>query len=321
MKRKNRIILWIAGSAAAVTVGWIVWHNAIRSPEWIQGRVECTTYRATTRMAGCIDRINVKEGQWVEAGELLYTLSTPELEATIRQVEHARNVASAIDCALDVGARRHMEVTALRQWQQAQAGEELGRKNYEHIERLCREGIVTERKRDEALEAFKHLSSIAESARIHYKLIAAGTCHTAGGTEHGIPEIDLRTYMSDAAVYAPIAGEVAHITSGIGEFVGLSTPVLTILDLSDQWVQFNILETRLTRFDISTEMEGYVPALNCPVSLEVKFISPKADFTTWSETHAGATYEKRTFIVKMHARGCPQLRPGMSVLLNWRDIR
>ncbi len=93
------------------------------------------------------------------------------------------------------------------------------------IEHLCRKGIVPEAKRDRALAALKHLGSIAESARIHYKLVSDGCPNAPAATlTDRQPVINLETYMQDAAVYSPVAGEVASVMASTGEFIGLSTP-------------------------------------------------------------------------------------------------
>ena len=46
----------------------------------IQGIVECKTYIASSKIAGRIDSILVAEGDWIERGDLVYTISTPELD-------------------------------------------------------------------------------------------------------------------------------------------------------------------------------------------------------------------------------------------------
>lgn len=319
MKRKNKIILWCLGIATTAALAWTACHILLARPDWIQGRVECTVYRATAKIAGRIERMPVQTGQQVVRGQLLYTLSTPELDAQLQRVETARNIATAIDCAVDAGERLNLEQTALRQWHEAQAGEELARKTYERIERLCRDGVVYPAKRDESLAAFKLLSAEAEAARIRYKLIRESKCNTA--PKDNDLGVTIGEFMRDAAVYAPVDGEVAAIVAQAGEFVGQSTPVVSVLDTRDLWVEFSIPETRLNRFKLGAKMDGYIPSLDRDIALEVKYLTPKADFTTWTEIHSRGKFEMRTFIVKMQPKGCDYLRPGMSVLIDWKDIR
>ena len=65
--------------AAAVVLGviFISWYLRKATPLYIQGTVECTTYKASSKVPGRIEEMKVEEGQHVTKGELLYTLSTP----------------------------------------------------------------------------------------------------------------------------------------------------------------------------------------------------------------------------------------------------
>ena len=46
------------------------------------------TYKASSKVPGRIDDMKVEQGDRVEKGQLLYTLSTPELEAKLRPVSY-----------------------------------------------------------------------------------------------------------------------------------------------------------------------------------------------------------------------------------------
>ena len=93
MKKGN--IIGIVVAAVLIVVAVILVSRYIRrsTPTILQGTVECTTYKASSKIAGRIDDMKVEEGQHVEKGELLYTLSTPELDAKLMQAEAARSAA------------------------------------------------------------------------------------------------------------------------------------------------------------------------------------------------------------------------------------
>ena len=97
MKRINIlgiIITVVVIVAAVILLGWYLTKSA---PVLIQGTVECTTYKASSKIAGRIDDMKVIQGQQVEKGELLYVLSTPELNAKLQQVEALKSAAFALD--------------------------------------------------------------------------------------------------------------------------------------------------------------------------------------------------------------------------------
>ena len=91
--------------------------------------------------------------------------------------------------------------------------------------------------------------------------------------------------------------------------------------MSDLWVTFNVKETLLPGLRIGTRMNGYVPALDSDVEFEVTYISPQADFATWSATRTQGGFDIRTFAIKAKAvTEAANIRPGMSVLVDWDQI-
>ena len=65
----------------------------------------------------------------------------------------------------------------------------------------------------------------------------------------------------------------------------------------------------------------YIPALDRSVEFEVTYIAVQADFATWSATRTQGGFDIRTFAVKAKpTQDVEYIRPGMSVLVNWKDI-
>ena len=107
MKRSNVIGILAAAAVIVLSVVLISWYLTKRTPTLIQGTVECTTYKASSKVPGRIDDMKVAQGDRVEKGQLLYTLSTPELEAKLRQAEAVKSAAAALDAMALAGARVH----------------------------------------------------------------------------------------------------------------------------------------------------------------------------------------------------------------------
>lgn len=133
MKRSNIIGIIAAAVVIIVSVVLISWYLRRSTPTLIQGTVECTTYKASSKVPGRIDDMKVEQGDRVEKGQLLYTLSTPELEAKLRQAEAVKSAAAALDQAAIAGARIQQIEAAMNMWEKAQAGLELARKTYERV--------------------------------------------------------------------------------------------------------------------------------------------------------------------------------------------
>ena len=324
MKRNNIIAIIVAVAVIVLSVALISWFLTKRTPMLIQGTVECTTYKASSKVPGRIDCMKVAEGQRVEKGELLYTLSTPELDAKLRQAEAVKSAASALDAAAVAGARIQQIEAALNMWEKAQAGLELARKTYERVKNLYDQGVVPAQKLDEAAANYEAMLATARAAKAQYDMAADGArkedkeaaAAKVRQAEGAVSEVE--SYIEDAMVYSPVTGEVSTVIAEAGELVGSGYPVVAILDLSDQWVTFNVKETLLPAIKVGTHMTGYVPALDLDIEFEVTYIAVQADFATWSATRTQGGFDIRTFAVKAKPVGGVQtLRPGMSVLVDW----
>ena len=141
MKRSNIIGIIAAAVVIIVSVVLISWYLRKTTPMLIQGTVECTTYKASSKVPGRIDDMKVSQGDRVEKGQLLYTLSTPELEAKLQQAEAVKSAAAALDQAALAGARIQQIEAALNMWEKAQAGLELARKTYDRVKNLYDQGV------------------------------------------------------------------------------------------------------------------------------------------------------------------------------------
>ena len=327
MKRSNVIGIAAAAAVIILAVVLISWYLDRRAPLLIQGTVECTTYKASSKVPGRIDQMKVEEGQQVEKGELLYMLSTPELDAKLRQAEAVKSAAAALDAAAVAGARIQQIEAALNMWEKAQAGLELARKTYERVQNLYNEGVVPAQKLDEAQANYKAMEATALAAKAQYNMASDGArkedkeaaAARVRQAEGAVSEVE--SYLSDAAVYAPVTGEISTIIAEEGELVGSGYPVVAILDMSDMWVTFNIKETMLPGMKIGTRMNGFVPALDRDVEFEVTYIAPQADFATWAATRTQGGFDIRTFAVKAKpVSAADGMRPGMSVLVDWEKI-
>ena len=306
MKRSNIIGIIAAAVVIIVSVVLISWYLRKTTPMLIQGTVECTTYKASSKVPGRIDDMKVSQGDRVEKGQLLYTLSTPELEAKLQQAEAVKSAAAALDQAALAGARIQQIEAALNMW----------------------EGVVPEQKLDEASANYKAMEATALAAKAQYDLASDGArkedkeaaAARVRQAEGAVSEVE--SYIGDAMVYAPVTGEVSTIIAEQGELVGSGYPVVAILDLTDLWVTFNIKETLLPGIGVGTRMSGYVPALDYDVEFEVTYISAQADFATWAATRTQGGFDIRTFAIKARpVSHVENMRPGMSVIVDWDEIR
>ena len=327
MKRNNVIGILVTALVIILAVVLVSRYLDRRTPMLIQGTVECTTYKASSKVPGRIDDMKVEEGERVEKGQLLYTLSTPELDAKLQQAQAVKSAASALDQAALAGARVQQIEAAMNMWQKAQAGLELARKTLDRVQNLYNQGVIPTQKLDEATANYQAMEATAQAAKAQYNLAMDGArkedkeaaAARVRQAEGAVSEVE--SYIRDAMVYSPVTGEVSTIIAEQGELVGSGYPVVAILDMSDMWVTFNVKETMLPGIKTGMHFTGHVPALDADVELEVTYIAPQADFATWAATRTQGGFDIRTFAIKAKpVSEVENMRPGMSVLVNWDQI-
>ena len=298
-----------------------------KEPTLLQGTIECQSYKASSKIAGRIVAMNIRQGDRVTKGELLYTLSTPELDAKLRQAEAAQSAAAALDQKAVVGARQQQIQEARNMWQKAQAGLMLAQKTFSRIDNLYKQGVVAAQKWDEAEASLQAAKATEAAAKAQYDLVVAGVSKQdkqaaeaqLWQAQGAVSEV--QTYIDDAMVYSPIDGVVESIVAREGELVGSGMPVVTIIDNRDSWATFNIKETLLPHFNIGSTLEAYIPALDSVVTLQIFYISVQADFATWNATRTQGDFDIRTFAVKARPTTSTNiLRPGMSAIVNLEQL-
>lgn len=305
-----------------ITVIFVNRYYSIDDKPVIEGRIEATSYYASSKVAGRIEELYVSEGDWVNEGELLYIISTPELDAKLLQVDALRTQAQAINREVDMGARIE-QLEALRGLvQRAEAGESLARKNFNRVEELYSKGVVARQLYDEAKANLDAMSASVSSARAEYNLALAGATQeqreaVAAKVVQAQGAVDeLISYIDDRYVYAPTTGRVTSVVAHKGELVGVGYPVVTILNVDECWATFNIREDHIHGVNVGDTFVGHLPALDADVEFEVYYIASQADFATWNSTRAQGGVDLRSFEVRARpVSSSLSPLPGMSVVV------
>ena len=135
-QHKN-IMLAVLGFSAVVVIVAVIGLIALdRDPDIIQGQVEVSEYRVSSKVPGRILELRVKEGDYVKAGDTLAILDAPEVRAKMEQAQSAENAAAALELKAQNGARKEQIQGAFSVLQQAKAGFEIAEKSYNRVQRL-----------------------------------------------------------------------------------------------------------------------------------------------------------------------------------------
>lgn len=329
MKKNKRNLLIIAGIVAVLIIltiaGWILLKPV---PLMVQGEIDATEIKVASKIPGRIAKILVKEGQVVRKGDTLIILNSPEIRAKMEQALAAQKAAGAQRDKADKGARSQEIEAAFDMWQKAKAGSVLASKTYQRVKNLYNDGVVPLQKLDEAEANMKAAQTTEEAAKAQYQMAEEGArkedknAATALWEQASGVVAEVGAYLDATVIKAPSDGEVATIISEDGELVGTGFPIITLVDLSDEWVTFNLREDLMPKVRMGMAMTAIVPALgNKKINVKINYITVLGEFATWHATKTSGDFDQKTFEVRaVPTEKVDGLRPGMSVLVNWDKL-
>lgn len=319
----NNILFAIAGFATVVVIVALIGFLALdRDPEIMQGQMEVSEYRVSSKVPGRILEIRVKEGDYVKAGDTLAIIDAPEVRAKMTQAQSAEDAATALELMAKNGARKEQIQGAYQMLQQAKAGLEIAEKSYSRVQRLFDEGVMSAQKRDEAYANYKAMEAQMKAAQSQYDMAVNGArredkmaaAAQVGRARGAVAEVN--SYMGETVQVAQMEGEVSDIYPKVGELVGTGSPIMSIAVMDDMWGTFNVREDQLNGMKVGSELTAFVPAFNKSIKMKVFYIKDQGSYAVWKATKANGQYDLKTFEVK--ARPAEQfdgLRPGMSLII------
>ena len=321
-QHKN-IMLAVLGFAVVVVIVALIGLIALdRDPDIIQGQVEVSEYRVSSKVPGRILELRVKEGDYVKAGDTLAILDAPEVRAKMEQAQSAESAAAALEMKAKNGARKEQIQGAFSVLQQAKAGFEIAEKSYNRVQRLFDEGVMSAQKRDEAFANYKAMEAQMKAAQSQYDMAVNGArmedklaaSAQVGRARGAVQEVN--SYIHETVQIAQKEGEVTDIYPKVGELVGTGSPIMSIAMMDDMWGTFNVREDQLDGMQVGTEFSVFVPAFNKDVKMKVYHLKDQGSFAVWKATKANGQYDLKTFEVKARpVEKMEGLRPGMSLVI------
>lgn len=319
----NNILLAIGGFIAVVVIVGLIGFIALdRDPEVMQGQVEVSEYRVSSKVPGRILELRVQEGDFVHAGDTLAILDAPEVNAKMTQARSAEDAASALENMARSGARQEQIQGAYQLLEQAKVAADVLEKSYQRTERLFQEGVVSEQRRDEvkaqrdaAIAQQKAAQSqydmAVNGARREEKQAATAQVNRAKGAVQ-----EVTSYINETVQVAQMDGEVTDIFPKVGELVGTGAPIMNIAMMDKMWGTFSIREDQLEGMKTGDTLTAHVPAFNKDIHMRVYNIKDMGSYAVWKATKANGQYDMKTFEVKATPIDpFDGLRPGMTLVV------
>jgi HlyD family secretion protein len=322
----NNKINYIVSAIILAIVVWVsmTFYQAYQPKALIlQGEIDAQSYNISSKLPGRISEVFVKKGDFVHKGDIIFTIASPEVEAKLAQAQAAEDAAGAQKDQAETGARKQEIQAAQDQWQKAKAAEALMKITYNRIERLYKQGVVSQQKRDEVYtkykaakydsNAAKQMATMAkEGARVEVKKAAS-----AQERVYKAKVDEVNAFIKETSQRSFHKGEVTQVLIHEGELSPTGFPVVSIIDINDAWAHFSVREDYLKKFKKGNVFQARIPALGEKrYDFKVTYIAVMGDFATWRATESGKGFDMKSFEVELRPlHPIKDLRVGMSVLL------
>lgn len=320
MSTSKQRIAAAAGVVVLIFIGWGLYQAFQPQRLPLQGQMDAQEVNVSSKVAGRVGELNVKLGDTVAKGQVLFQLTSPEVDAKIAQATAASQAADAVAKKAQAGARPEEVRAARANWQRAQTGAAIAKTTYERVNNMFAEGVIARQKRDEAEAQWKAAEQQAQAARAQYDMANAGArpedrnAADAQARQVGAVLTEAQVALAETKIAAPVAGQVSKIQIQPGELAPQGFPVITLVNLADAWAVLQVREDEMAAFSMGSTHTANVPALKQQLTFKVSSVAVMPDFATWRAARPGGT-DLRTFEIRLRpAIRVEGLRPGMSVV-------
>jgi len=245
------------------------------------GRIEATQIDVSSKYAGRLAEVTVKEGDEVTAGQVVARISSPEYEAQLRaaqaQVLRARQALAEAEAL--IAQRKSDQILARTD---AERGKELVAKGY------------LSKQADDQRSAKADAADAALRAAEAQRDQALFAIHASEADAEQIKAI-----LVDLVLVAPRSGRVQYQLARTGEVVAAGTRVITILDLSDVYMTIYLPARQAGQLALGDEARIILdPVPQYVIPATVSFVAADAQFTP-KAVETAEEREKLVFRVKL----------------------
>lgn len=262
----SEVIAWIMGVVAAIIPGFA------EPPEPVyNGYVEANYVYVAATNPGRLTEIKAKEGDKVEAGDLLFALDDSQYRAALSAAIAQQAAAEASWRNLETGSRVEETDVIRASLKQAEANQSLAKTTLERSLKLQSSGLVPDSQVDNnranleaanaAVAQLKAQLEVAELPARPEQLAAAKANYDAATANVESAKVQLE----ERTVEAPVKGRIDRVYYRSGEVVGIGSSVMSVLPPGELKVEFFIPEPARAEWHVGDMLD--LTCDGCPEGL------------------------------------------------------
>ena len=261
------IVAAILALLAVAAAAYFYWLYELRSslPDGVDrtnGRIEAEQIEIASKIAGRVTEVLVREGDMVQAGDIIARMDSAQIEAQLRGAE------AQVRQAAYTKAQAEAIVT------QRASERELARQELERGRALHATGNFPTESLDKRRAAF-------ETADALFKAASAALDQATAAVEAAEAHVaQIESLLADTVLTAPRSGRVQYRLANPGEVLGAGGRVVTLLDLTDVYMRVFLPARDAGRLAFGAEARLVLdPAPEYVVPATVSFVASEAQFT------------------------------------------
>src|SRR5262249_37206056 len=161
-------------------------------------------------------------------------------------------------------------------------------KTYDRVRQLAEHGNAPIARLDQATDSLHESQRAVDQARSAHEQAVNGYTKE----EHEIAVANVGKALADIkagqaindqmGINAPVASQVYQRNIEPGEYVSPGVPLVTLIDLNDLWIHFDLREDLVRTLKVGDRFDVRIPALaDRRITVEVKLIATKGEYASW----------------------------------------
>ena len=244
------------------------------------GRIEAVQVDVSTRIAGRVAKIAVKEGDLVKFDEIVAVIDSAQLQAQLLRAQ------------ADIASAKSQVAAAEASIAQANAQLIFAQRELDRAKPLVEQGHTSR-------EAYDTRLSNRDVARANLAAAKATLVSRSRGVDAArATAAEIQTQIDDCILKAPTIGRVLYRLAEPGEVLGTGGKVLTMVNLADVYMEFFLPAAHAHRISIGGEARIKLDILDFAIPATVSFVSPKSQFTP-KQVETPSERDKLMFRIKV----------------------
>ncbi len=320
MTKRTTWIVGLALSAALLALGGAGWY--LLQPRTLgegfasgNGRIEATEVDVATKLGGRIASIEVDEGDFVAAQQVVAHMDTQVLEAQLAQAQAQMRQAqnSQLTASAMVILRESEKVTAEAVVRQREAEVSAAQKRHARTAVLVKRNAMARQQLDDDLAHLQSTQAALAAARSQVNSAQAGIVAANSQVIEAQSAVEaarasvtrLQVDIDDSLLKAPRTSRVQYRVSQPGEVLAAGGKVLNLVDLTDVYMTFFLPERQAGRVALDSEVRLVIDAApQYVIPAKVSYVASVAQFTPKTVETAS---EREKLMFRIKARIDPQL--------------